>query len=111
VSLSGQRGGGPGHQRGTPATTKITVTSQAPDPGHRSAPGAQERGSGAGPPWTERLAAPARLGKRSAPEFWTCYRSYTDCTWGGIPDRGGDPSNAFDYGVLDLEGLGPGQRV
>jgi hypothetical protein len=54
---------------------------------------------------------PARLGKRPARALWELYCSYTDCAGGGIPDRRGDPSNAFEYGVLDLDGLVQGRRV
>lgn len=112
-----QRSGAPLPPGEGPAPEDSSSTSRhhAADPRQDKAdgqvPGAQERGSGAGLPASEDAAVPARLGKRPARALGELYRSYTDCTlepMPGPPDRREDPNNAFEYGVLDLEGPGAG---
>jgi hypothetical protein len=115
-----QRSGAPPPPGEGPAPEDSSSTSRHHAAGPRQdkangqVPGAQERGSGAGLPASEDAAVPAPRGKRPTRALWELYRSYTDRAleaMPGPPNRREDPSNAFGYGVLDLDGLVPGQRV
>lgn len=56
----------------------------------------------------------APIAKRPAKEFWALYRAYVNCTPDVLPELPtltGDPTNAFEFGCADLDGLVPGQRI